>query len=55
MTSHSPLRLFTLEVNTETKSITPHLRYISPDNVLKDLYRIINCDLLTCTEIEDQW
>ena len=52
MNSNSPLRLFTLEVNTETKSITPHVRYISPDNVLKDLYRILNCDLVTCIEIE---
>ena len=52
MNSNSPLRLFTLEVNIETKSITPHVRYISPDNVLKDLYRILNCDLVTCIEIE---
>ena len=52
MTSHSQLRLFTLEVNTKTKSITPHVRYISPDNVLKDLYRILNCDLVNCTEIK---
>ena len=52
MNSNSPLRLFTLEVNTETKSITPHVRYISPDNVLKDLYRILNCALVTCIEIE---
>ena len=49
---NSPLKLFTLEVNTETNSITPHVRYISPDNVLKDLYKILNCDIVTCTEIE---
>ena len=48
----SPLKLFTLECDTETNSITPHVRYISPDNVLKDLYKILNCDLVTCTEIE---
>ena len=47
-----PLKLFTLEVHTETNSITPHVRYISPDNVLKDLYKILNCDIVTCTEIE---
>ena len=52
MTSHSQLRLFTLEVNSSSNSITPHVRYISPDNVLKNLYRILNCDLVTCTEIE---
>lgn len=52
MNSNSLLRIFTLEVNTKTKSITPHVRYISPDNVLKNLYRILNCDIVTCTEIE---
>ena len=48
----SLLRVFTLEVNDETRTISPHVRYISPDNVLKDLYRILNCELVTCTEIE---
>lgn len=52
MNSNSPLRLFTLECDSATSSIRPHVRYISPDNVLKDLYRILNCDLVTCTEIE---
>ena len=52
MKSRSPLRVFTLEYNAATNSISPHVRYISPDNVLKDLYRILNCDLVTCTEIE---
>ncbi|MBR0061741.1 MAG: hypothetical protein IJP68_09725, partial [Selenomonadaceae bacterium] len=27
-------------------------RHISPDNVLHDLYKILNCDLVTCVEIE---
>ena len=48
----SSLRLFTLEVNTKTTSITPHVRYISPDNILKDLYKILNCEIVTCTGIE---
>ena len=46
----SLLRVFTLEVNDNT--ISPHVRHISPDNVLKDLYKILNCDLVTCVEIE---
>ena len=49
---NSLLRLFMLEVNSASNSIMTHVRYISPDNVLKDLYRILNCDLVTCTEIE---
>ena len=52
MTSKSPLRVFTLEYDAKTNSVSPHVRYISPDNVLKDLYQILNCDLVTCTEIE---
>ena len=52
MSSNSPLRLFTLEYDAATNSISPHVRYISPDNVLKDLYEILKCDLVTCTEIE---
>jgi len=52
MKSSSQLRLFSLEYDAATNSISPHVRYISPDNVLKDLYRILNCELVTCTEIE---
>lgn len=52
MNSNSQLRLFTLECNVKTNSISPHVRYISPDNVLKDLYKVLNCELVTCTEIE---
>ena len=52
MKSRSPLRVFTLEYDTATNSISPHVRYISPDNVLQDLYKVLNCELVTCTEIE---
>ena len=52
MNSRSPLRVFTLEYDAATNSISPHVRYISPDNVLHDLYRVLNCQLVTCTEIE---
>ena len=48
----SPLKIFSLEYDAATNSISPHVRYISPDNVLHDLYRILNCQLVTCTEIE---
>ena len=52
MKSRSQLRLFTLEYDATTNSIFPNVHYISPDNVLQDLYRILNCELVTCTEIE---
>ena len=47
-----PLKVFTLEVDSTTNSISPHVRYISHDNILHDLYRILNSQLVTCTEIE---
>ena len=49
--AHSPLRVFTLEYDNATNSISPHVRYISPDNVLQNLYEILKCDMVTCTEI----
>lgn len=52
MKSPSRLRVFTLECNAATNSISLHIRYISPDNVLQSQYKILNCDLVTCTEIE---
>ena len=52
MSSNSPLRVFTLEYDAATNSISPHVRYISPDNVLQDLYKVLNCELVTCTKIE---
>ena len=48
----SQLRVFTLECDAKTNSISPHVRYISSDNILQDMYRILNSDLVTCTEIE---
>ena len=52
MNSKSLLKVFTLEVNNETNTISPHVRHLSPANVLKDLYKVLNCDLVTCVEIE---
>ena len=37
---NSSLRLFTLKVNSTSNSITPHVRYISPDNVLNDRFQL---------------
>ena len=52
MNSNSLLRVFTLECDDETLTISPHVRYVSPDNVLKDLYKILHCDIVTCTQIQ---
>ena len=50
MNSIFPHKVFSLEVTDNT--ISPHVRYISPDNVLNDLYKILNCELVTCVEIQ---
>lgn len=52
MSTPSPLRIFALEYDAGKDTISPHVRYISPDNVLKDLRDILNCELVTCTEIK---
>ena len=52
MNSKSLLKVFSLEVNNETNTISPHVRHLSPANVLEDLYKVFNCDLVTCVEIE---
>lgn len=52
MNSNSPLRLFTLEYDVKTNSFSTHVRYILSDNILQDLYKILNCELVTCAEIE---
>ena len=51
MSSNCPLRLFTLECDDKAKKIIPHIRYIAPDNVLQELYKILKCELVTCTEV----
>ncbi len=48
MMNGSLLRLFTLEYDAKTNSISPHVGYISPDNVLQDLYKVLKCELVTC-------
>ena len=51
MMNGSLLRVFALEYDAKTNSISPHVRYISPDNVLHDLYKIINCGCVTCRRV----
>ena len=46
------LIVLSLEINHESKTIEIHTRRLSKDNCLKDMYKILNCDCVTCTEIE---
>lgn len=48
----SPLKVFTLTFNSDTHSFDPHIRFLQPDNILKDMYKILGCNLVTCTEIQ---
>ena len=52
MNKASPLRVFTLTFNSNTHSFAPHIRYLQPDNILHDMYKILRCNLVTCTEIQ---
>ena len=52
MNSQSLLRVFTLECDNASRTISPHVRFISHNNVLKDLYKILHCDIVTCSQIQ---
>ena len=52
MNSQSLLRVFTLECDNTSRTISPHVRFISHDNVLKDLYKVLHCDIVTCSQIQ---
>ena len=45
-------QVLSMEVNHENKTIEIHIRNLSNKNTLTDMYKILNCDCVTCTEIE---
>ena len=45
-------QVLTLEIDHNIKAILPHVREIEAKNTLQEMYKIIKCDLVTCTEIE---
>ena len=45
-------QVLTLEIDHNIKAIIPHVREIDAKNTLQEMYKIIKCDLVTCTEIE---
>lgn len=46
------LKVFTLTYNERTNSISPSVAYINPADTLSEMYKIIGCSCVTCTEIE---
>ena len=52
MKNQSPLRVFALLFNPDTNSLSPHIRYLQPDTILHDMYKILDCNLVTCNEIQ---
>ena len=46
------LKVFTLTYNERTNSISPGVAYINPAETLREMYKIIGCSCVTCTEIE---
>lgn len=52
MTIKKLLKVLTLTYDARTNSISPHVAYLNPDHILKDMYEIIGCSCVTVTEIE---
>ena len=52
MNNQFPLKVLALEFDVSTHSIAPRVRSISSDNILQDMYKIIGCHLVTCTQIQ---
>ena len=52
MKNQSPLRVFTLLFNPDTNSLSPHIRYLQPNNILQDMYKILACNLVSCTAVQ---
>lgn len=48
----SPLKVFSLTFDSNSHSFVPHIRSLNPERILKDMYKIIGCNLVTCTEIQ---
>ena len=51
MANKSPLRVLSLLYEPDSNSISPHIHYLQPNNILEDMYKIIGCNLVTCTQI----
>ena len=52
MTLPKLLRVFTLTYDNATNAIIPNVSFLNPEHILKDMYEIIGCSCVTCTEIE---
>ena len=48
----SPLKVFTISFNSNFHSFDTHIRFLQSDNILNDMYKILGCDLVTCTQIQ---
>lgn len=46
------MKVLTLEINDELKVLEVHTRELPKDNRLQSMYKILNCDCVTCTEID---
>ena len=52
MSLEKQLKVFTLKYEERTNSISPGVAYINPADTLREMYKIIGCSCVTCTEIE---
>ena len=52
MNAKTLLKVFTLTYDVRTNSISPHVAYLNPEHILEDMYEIIGCACVNCTQIE---
>ncbi|MBR6014165.1 MAG: hypothetical protein IK062_10370 [Selenomonadaceae bacterium] len=52
MTTEKQLKVFALIHDANRNTISPCVKYLDSENTLKSMYKILNCALVTCTEIE---
>ena len=47
-----PLKVLALLYNQRTNSISPHTKFLDLENKLESMREILNCELVTCTQIQ---
>ena len=47
-----PLKVLALLYNNRTNSISPHTKYLDPENELASMRELLGCEIVTCTQIQ---
>ena len=47
-----PLKVLALLYNQRTNSISPHTKFLDPENEMESLREVLDCEVVTCTQIQ---